>query len=138
MTTILSDDSVPSLEQAFGHKSTCNVWVETPESFHLDRDRKCTCKPSPGTVVNVSKQRWRRTAYLRIKAGPQRDRYVHELIMEGMLGRELLPGEQVDHKDGDTLNNRWDNLVLTTDTEHTKTELARRRARHQEEGTTNA
>jgi len=82
-----------------------------------------------GTVVNVPKSRWRRQAYLRIKAGPQRDRYVHELVMEAILGRELLPGETVDHEDGNTLNNRWTNLVLRDRAEHSRVELARRRER---------
>lgn len=84
---------------------------------------------APGTIVNVhGRPGCRRTAHLRIKAGPQRDRYVHELVAEAMLGRELLPGEQVDHIDGDTLNNDWRNLqVLMIDT-HAVVGNERRRA----------
>jgi HNH endonuclease len=81
---------------------------------------------APGTIVNVPKSRFRRTAYLRIKAGPQRDRYVHELIMEGMLGRPLRPGEQVDHEDGNALNNDWRNLKLRQADEHSRLENERR------------
>jgi hypothetical protein len=36
----------------------------------------------------------------------------HRLVMETKLGRELTPGEVVDHIDGDTSNNHPDNLRL--------------------------
>lgn len=52
--------------------------------------------------------------YIRVCAGPQRDKYVHELVMEAKLGRELSPGETVEHEDGDTLNNDWRNLTVLT------------------------
>lgn len=29
--------------EAMGHEANCNVWVETPTSYHLDSSRKCTC-----------------------------------------------------------------------------------------------
>jgi hypothetical protein len=38
--------------------------------------------------------------------------------MQGMLGRELKPWEQVEHLDGDGTNNDWRNLMLTTDEAH--------------------
>ena len=38
----------------------------------------------------------------------------HRHIMEIYLGRKLLPKEQVHHIDGDTLNNRLDNLKIVT------------------------
>lgn len=56
--------------------------------------------------------------YLRICAGPLTGVYVHTLIMEAKIGRKLKPWEQVEHKDGDGLNDRPENLELTTDEEH--------------------
>lgn len=39
---------------------------------------------------------------------------LHRLILERVLGRELVKGEFVDHKDGDSLNNSRDNLRVAT------------------------
>ncbi|WP_216327464.1 HNH endonuclease [Deinococcus aestuarii] len=37
---------------------------------------------------------------------------LHRKVAETMLGRSLLPGEIVHHRDGDSLNNTWDNLLV--------------------------
>lgn len=68
---------------------------------------------------------------MRVCYGKQRDEYVHTLVMEGMLGRPLKPWEQVEHADGDGTNNRWTNLVLTTDELHPA--LTRERLRRERE-----
>lgn len=46
-------------------------------------------------------------------------RYVHRIVAEAWLDRELLPGEVVHHRDGDKTNNHPDNLrVFGSNTEH--------------------
>lgn len=57
-------------------------------------------------------------------------RYVaeHRLVMEAALGRYLLPTEVVDHRDGDTTNNRRANLrVFPSNAEHLRATLTARK-----------
>lgn len=68
--------------------------------------------PGDGTYLNTITRGGRTITYLRISAGPHRGRYVHQLVMEAKLGRPLLPHEEVDHIDGNTLNNGWENLQV--------------------------
>lgn len=56
--------------------------------------------------------------YLTCKAGPCRDERVHVLVAEAMLGRELLPGEEVNHLDGNKQNPKWTNLKILNKGEH--------------------
>jgi hypothetical protein len=87
-----------------------------------------------GTHVNKTRQFKRggaKVQYLRIKAGPQRDMYVHKLVAEAKLGRELRDDETVEHEDGDTLNNRWTNLKVVSRPENTAL-MHERRKREQE------
>ena len=42
--------------------------------------------------------------YIRISAGPQRNKRVHQLIAEAKLGRKLKKDEVVHHVDGNKLN----------------------------------
>jgi len=46
--------------------------------------------------------------------GSKHSLFLHRAILQRVLGRKLLPSEIVDHKDGNPLNNRRDNLRLAT------------------------
>jgi hypothetical protein len=91
---------------------------------------------SHGKLDRDGKPRKKPARYLRVQAGPQRGRYVHDLIMEAVLGRELEKDETVEHKDGDGLNVGWNangefNLVvvskrLNTRLRHQREQRARR------------
>lgn len=46
--------------------------------------------------------------------------YQHDLVAEQMLGRDLQSGEVVHHKNGDSKDNRPENLQVMTNSEHTR------------------
>ncbi len=73
-----------------------------------------------GTAINTITRNGRTIRYLRITSGPQRDRYVHQLVAEAMLGRPLGLDEEVDHINRDTLDNRWENLQVVDRVTHGK------------------
>ena len=50
----------------------------------------------------------------------------HVIIMCSAIGRALLPGEVVHHKNGDRLDNRLENLELITIGKHNSIHLAER------------
>jgi hypothetical protein len=49
-----------------------------------------------------------------------RGRHMHRVVAEALLGRALLPGEVVHHKDGDKWNNSPDNLKVMSQAEHAR------------------
>jgi hypothetical protein len=52
--------------------------------------------------------------YLRITAGPQRDQYVHMLVAKAKIGRDLLPGETVEHDNGNGLDCDPKNILVVS------------------------
>jgi hypothetical protein len=54
----------------------------------------------------------------------------HRYLMETHLGRKLLPDEHVHHINGDSFDNRLENLQVLTNAEHQRLELELRRKVH--------
>lgn len=54
----------------------------------------------------------------------------HKVIMENLIGRRLQPNEIVHHIDGNKLNNEPTNLLLMTQSEHTKYHMGQRRLQY--------
>jgi hypothetical protein len=50
------------------------------------------------------------------------DKYIHRIVMENYLGRELLNTEHIHHIDGNPKNNNIDNLMVLSNSEHRKLE----------------
>ena len=72
-----------------------------------------------GTRNHSSKKR-PEDVYIRISSGKQRYQYVHRLIAAAKIGRDLFDTEVVHHIDGDTRNNHFSNLEITTWQKHGK------------------
>lgn len=93
-------------------------------------------RPGDGVALNTIERCGLECRYLRVTSGPQRGRYVHQLVAEAMLGRALMAFEEVDHVDGNTLNNHFSNLQVIHVSDHAKKtrrqQVERRRAARRE------
>lgn len=64
----------------------------------------------------------RKVNYIEVRINGKRFKK-HRVVMEGYLGRELLPNEIVHHIDGNGLNNTIANLKVMKKSEHSRLHL---------------
>jgi hypothetical protein len=69
--------------------------------------------PFSGGVIEHGKG-----GYLRISAGPLRNSYVHIIVAQAKIGRELRRDEHVHHVDGNERNPHPDNLLVLGEDVH--------------------
>lgn len=83
---------------------------------HKETIRASARKRGEATAKGVS---LKPSGYLEITRGANKGRPEHRVIAERMLGRKLMPGEVVHHKDRNRSNNDPSNLEVMTLAEHT-------------------
>ena len=95
------------------------------------RERKFCSHTCSATANQGEKHHYWRGGIKRRPDGYQRDsrtdKYIHRLVMEKHLGRELNSDEFVHHRDGDPTNNRLGNLEVLTNSQHAKLHAPLRR-----------
>jgi hypothetical protein len=91
-----------------------------------------TRSPAASSVTNVSSKRSSTSSgadrngryhltekgYFRYHSSHHRNRYVHRVIVEQKLGRQLRKDEDVHHRNGVKTDNRLRNLQILSHTEH--------------------
>lgn len=80
--------------------------------------RRSTWKP-------IGTRRTLPTGYVQVKVADNVWVFEHRHVAAGMLGRELLPGEQVHHRNGIRDDNRAENLVVLGVAEHSAAKFPR-------------
>lgn len=93
---------------------------EAIEDFKIRKfcSKRCYWKYNSGSNHWLWKGglRKNREGYLR----DSNDQFFHRVVMEKYLGRKLRKNEVVHHINGDRLDNRTENLELTTNSRHRK------------------
>jgi hypothetical protein len=113
-----SPNDPPTFECEQCHRTVPYTWMGRTGFYYKQRFCSKTCHMIwrganlPGEPGHVRKS----DGYRSISLGGRNYGYAreHRLVMEAMLGRELLPHETIHHKNGNRADNRPENLELWT------------------------
>lgn len=127
----------PKVEKKITHCINCNKELirNCGESKRDWVPRKTCGKKCYHEWYSGSKHPWFKSGYKHRPDGYVRDsktdKYIHRSIMENKIGRALTKDEVVHHLNGDTSDNRIDNMILLTNSEHRKLHVkTQRRGQH--------
>lgn len=93
---------------------TAEYWREYKKQWHKRKRIEAGCRPRCGFNQPIGTKWTNWYGYILVKVGPGSKgwKYEHRVVMEGLLGRELRPGETVHHINGIKSVNAPDNLEL--------------------------
>lgn len=90
-----------------------------PIQILLNADRVVLIDPEDADLRQLHWTPYRnRNVYYATRKTKNKTVWMHRVILERLLGRELVKGEYVDHKNGDGLDNRRANLRLATNSQN--------------------
>lgn len=102
--------------------AVCNKFYDPYKITQKTCSAKCRNTLTSRITVDARAEKQRAQTYNKNTYRKLRGRHEHRVKAEEMLGRALLPGEIVHHKDGNKLNNSFENLeVLPNQSVHAKT-----------------
>lgn len=90
---------VPECKRPHAAKGLCRT--------HYYAERRGEPREGMGPIKERGRGKPNQAGYVQLSGT-----YAHRLVMQGKLGRELLPGENVHHRNGDRSDNHPDNLEL--------------------------